>query len=191
MLSEFSNQLEVILYKLTKNFYFSLGVLISIWLIHLVNCVFKYRFNRFGIVVRSWRGLFGIFFAPFLHGNWNHLFFNSIPLFGLVDLLILRSFKLFYYLTIWVVVSSGIMIWLFGKRGIHIGASGLIMGYFGYLISEFYFCRSMQNIILLVLVVYYFGGLLFSIIPQKKGVSWEGHLFGLLSGISFAYWLYR
>ncbi len=191
MLNEISKQFEIMLYQLSKNFYYSLSFVGILWGIHLINYLTRYRLNHLGIIVRSIKGLGGIFLAPFLHADWNHLFFNSVPLFGLADLLLTRGVRLFSYLTGWVMISSGLAIWLLGRKGIQIGASSLIMGYFGYLVSEAYFHRTTQSIILLILVLYYFGGLIFSIFPQKKNVSFEGHCFGFLSGILFAYWLYR
>lgn len=79
-------------------------------------------------------------------------------------------------------VSGGIL-WLIGRRAIHVGASGLIMGYWGYLLVYAYQHPSILSYVLAIICIYYFGGLLLSIFPKEDSVSWEGHLFGLFAGI--------
>jgi membrane associated rhomboid family serine protease len=132
--------------------------------------------------------LTGIFFAPFLHHDFNHLFFNSVPFFILTNLVLLHGQLNFYICSLIIICGGGLGVWLFGRRAVHIGASGLIMGYFGYLLAEAYYNLSAITIILAVLALYYFGGLIFALIPgARKDVSFSGHLFGFLSGVLAAY----
>lgn len=190
MLETLATEIHHVIIAMQGNMLFSLEIIGLLWIIHIVNWLTGYGFNSFGIYTRRLRGLPGIIFAPFLHGDFNHLFFNTIPLFVLSDLVLLEGQVVFYVVSSVIIVLSGLLVWLFGKRGIHIGASSLIMGYFGYLLSKAYFHVTGTTIILAGICLYYFGGLILSIFPgAKKNVSWEGHIFGLLSGIFVAYYL--
>jgi membrane associated rhomboid family serine protease len=84
---------------------------------------------------------------------------------------------------------SGAGTWIFGAPGtLHIGASGVIFGYFGYLVTRAWFDRSIGSILVSLLVILMFGGMIWGIAPIQRGISWEGHLFGLLGGVGTA-WL--
>jgi membrane associated rhomboid family serine protease len=93
----------------------------------------------------------------------------------------------FYGITLVVVVVGGLGVWLFARKGLHIGASGLISGYFGYILITAYTAPGLITILLAILAVYYFGGIFLGIFPGKKDISWEAHLFGFLGGILYAY----
>jgi membrane associated rhomboid family serine protease len=82
-----------------------------------------------------------------------------------------------------VVVVSGAGVWVFARPGIHVGASGLVFGYFGYLVARGWYQRSLSSVAVAILVVFFYGGLIFGIVPSFGFVSWEGHLFGLMAGI--------
>jgi membrane associated rhomboid family serine protease len=183
-----ANALHLIVVSTQHNFVFSITLVGILWAIQIVNTVFGNGLNRLGIVPRTAVGLRGIVFSPLLHGDFNHLFFNSIPLFMLSNLVLLNGRVMFYAVTLFVVVVGGLAIWLFGKRGVHIGASSLIMGYFGYLLAGAYFKFDATAIILALIALYYFGGLLLSLFPGEKHVSWEGHVFGAAAGVLAAYY---
>ena len=151
--------------------------------IHLLNWVLKYRLLIFGIYPRRLRGLPGIMFAPFLHADFNHFFFNAIPLFVLADFMLLYGFNFFIKASLAIILLSGSLLWLFGRNAIHIGASALITGYWAYLVINTYHQGGLLAITLGIVCVYYFSGIFFGIFPMRRGVSWEGHLFGLIAGI--------
>lgn len=136
-----------------------------------------------GIWPRHLYGLPGILFAPLLHINFNHVFFNSIPLVVLSNFILLNGLDYFLTVTIVITLMSGFLIWCFAKPGIHIGASALITGYWGLLVCNIYQQGTLMAVFLGIICIYYFAGIFFGVFPSKKGVSWEGHLFGLLSGI--------
>jgi membrane associated rhomboid family serine protease len=162
--------------------------LLALWIIMAVNVVMRYRLNVLGIYPRSIQGLFGIFFAPFLHYDFNHLFFNSIPLFVLANLILTHGRENFYCISLIIIIVSGLGIWLFGKKGIYIGASGLIMGYFGYLLASVYLHFTAMGLILAILALYYFGGLFLALFPSsRKNVSWLGHVLGFVAGFAAVY----
>lgn len=182
------SELQNIIWSVQHNIPFVLFLVGILWLINLVNLILHYRLNILGIYPRTYHGLLGIFFTPFLHSNFGHLFFNSIPLFVLANLVLIQGYKTFYLVSIAIIILSGLAIWLFGKPGIHVGASALIMGYFGYLLANAYYQLTATTIILAILCLYYLSGLFFALIPTgEKGISWEGHVFGFLAGILVAY----
>jgi len=101
-------------------------------------------------------------------------------------LISLKGNKYFLEVTISIILISGIMLWLMGRSSFHIGASGLVFGYFGFLLMRMYYSPSIGTILISVGVFILYGGIIFGIIPQGGRVSWEGHLFGLISGIIVA-----
>ena len=142
-----------------------------------------------GIIPRKIYGLPGILFSPFLHTNFNHLFFNTIPLLVLSAFILIHGLPYFILVTLSITLLSGTLVWIFAKPGRHIGASGVITGYWGLLVTDIYYEGSASAILLGIVSLYYFAGIFFGIFPGKKGVSWEGHLFGLLAGIATAFWV--
>ncbi|MHC4946498.1 MAG: rhomboid family intramembrane serine protease [Planctomycetota bacterium] len=154
-----------------------------LWVIQLVNQAMSLRLSEWGIRPRTAGGLPGIIFAPFLHGGINHLILNTVPLLVLGSLVILRGTAAFLSASCVIIVLGGAGVWIFGRPSVHIGASSLIFGYFGYLLARGWYGRDFLSILLAILTVVLYGGLLFGILPLKTHISWEGHLFGLLAGL--------
>ena len=148
--------------------------------------------KQFGIRPRTVNGLAGIIFSPFLHLNWAHLISNTIPLLILVFVILQFYNKLFLKVSIFSILVGGFAVWLFGRSGTnHIGASGVIFAYIGFLLFSGIFRRSLKSILIAVVIIILYGGaLLRGIIPGQQGVSWEGHLFGAVAG-TLAAWIYR
>jgi len=183
-----ANQLQILIGLFSANVPFLLSFLGLLWGITFVNKLLGYRLNILGIYPRSLPGLIGIVCAPFLHGNFNHLFLNSIPLFILAGLVVIGGRAEFYCVTAIIVVLSGLGLWLFGRRAIHIGASALIMGYLGFLLIQAVTEITVITFIIGFISIYYFGMLLLGIFPStNKSISWEGHLFGFLAGLAALY----
>ena len=168
------------------NMHYVLSGLAVLWLIQCINFVLHYRLNALGILPRTTSGLFGILFAPLLHGSFSHLLFNSIPLFLLINLVLLTGLPNFIIVTLLITVISGSCVWLIGRQALHVGASGLIMGYWGYLIVNAILYPSLITVLLIIFCFYYFTGLFASLMP-KSGTSWESHVFGFLSGLAVSY----
>jgi membrane associated rhomboid family serine protease len=181
------NQLQALFALLKANIPIALTLLAVLWAILILNWLVGYRLNRLGIYPRHIVGIIGVPLHPLLHGGFNHLFFNSIPLFVLMTLILTNGLSNFICTTVSITLLSGLGIWLLGRRAIHIGASGLVMGYWGYLLVEAYQHPSVLSFFLAAICVYYFGSLLLSIFPSEESVSWEGHLLGLMSGIATAF----
>lgn len=158
-----------------------------LWVINLLNWSMGSRLNYLGLYPRHLFGLLGIFFCPILHQNFTHLFFNTIPLFALGLALLAKGVETFYQVTLGVVVGGGFLVWLFGRSALHIGASGLVSGYFGYILTMAILEPSFTSTLLAGTVLYYFGGIFLGIFPEEEKLSWESHLFGFLAGIGCAF----
>ncbi len=154
------------------------------WLVFILNQFLGNRLFIFGIFPRKVYGLPGIFFAPFLHADSNHVFFNTIPFLVLANFIMIQGVPLFYNISLFIIILSGFITWVIGKPGIHIGASGLITGYWAYLLADSYQNPSITTVFVALIVLYYFAGIFFGLFPTKKGVSWEGHLSGAIAGLS-------
>lgn len=170
-------------YLIEENLIFLSPFFIGLWLIQIVNWTLGYRLNLLGIYPRSLHGLAGIAFSPFLHGSFNHIFFNSVILFVLANFVLLGGRTEFYQVSIAILLLSGLAVWLCGRKAIHVGASAMVMGYLGYLLANSYYRPSSLTIILAFACIYFFGSLLAGLFPGGKGISWEGHIFGFAAGI--------
>ncbi|MBD2310966.1 rhomboid family intramembrane serine protease [Desertifilum sp. FACHB-1129] len=168
-----------------------LGTLVAIfWIVEIVDVVvFQGRLDTFGILPRHPIGLRGILLAPFLHGSFNHLIANTLPFLTLGWLVMLKETRDFFIVSAITLLISGLGVWLFGSPGFHIGASGVIFGYLGFLLLRGYFERSFVTIFLSVVVGFFYGSLLWGVLPTVPGISWEGHLFGFIGGGVAAYLL--
>lgn len=186
-MSNIINQFYSTTEALQQNLPFVLSIIGILCAIHLVNWMLGYRLNIFGVYPRKLWGLPGIIVYPFLHSHFNHLFFNAIPLFILASFVLLKGFPTFFCVSITITLISGLGIWLVGRRAFHIGASGLIMGYWSYLILNAYEERTFISIAPAFVCVYYFGGFLLHLFPTEIKSSWEAHLFGFLGGLAAAY----
>jgi len=90
--------------------------------------------------------------------------------------------------TAFITVAAGFATWLMARSGNHIGASILVFGYFGFLLGMAWFERSLRSIGIAIAVAVIYGGLIWGVVPSDSGVSWEGHLFGVIAGVAAA-WL--
>lgn len=154
------------------------------WILQLLNSFFfRNALLQFGIIPWDWTGLRGILFAPFLHAGIGHLLANTVPFLILGWIIMLRETLDFFTVSLISMGSSGLGVWLFGGPGtLHVGASGVIFGYLGYLLLRGYFERSFSSILISMVVGMLYGGLIWGIFPVAVGISWQGHLFGFIGG---------
>ena len=176
-----------------EHFKFSNGVIVypilfvlCIWIVFWYEVRFGHNFTSFGVYPQKFSGLKGIVFSPFIHGDIKHLYHNTIPLF------VLSSALFYFYRHIaWKVLGFGILIsglltWSFARPAYHIGASGLIYVLFSFTFFKGIFAKHYRLIALSLLVIFLYGSLVMYALPIEAGISWEGHLSGLITGLLFA-----
>ncbi len=178
---------KAIAQELKTQFVVLVGLVAIMWAVEIfdqgiMRSVFRSTLDIYGIIPRNPIGLRGILFAPFLHGSFIHLLGNTFPFLVLGWLIMLRETRDFFVVSGVSALVSGAGTWLFGSPGVHIGASGVIFGYLGYLLLRGYFERSALAIALSLGVGTLFGSLLWGVLPLQYGISWEGHLFGFIGG---------
>ncbi|MEQ8382713.1 MAG: rhomboid family intramembrane serine protease [Coleofasciculus sp. A1-SPW-01] len=160
------------------------GLVAVMWGLELIDLIiFQGALDSYGILPRTIIGLRGILFAPFLHGGLPHLIANTVPFLTLGWFVMLQKTSDFFIVTAITMVVSGLGVWLIGSPGVHIGASGLVFGYLGFLLLRGYFQRNIPSILLSLIVGFLYGGAIWGVLPTVPGVSWEGHLFGFIGGI--------
>jgi membrane associated rhomboid family serine protease len=154
------------------------------WGVFAVNTLLGGALNVLGVIPRTVVGLRGILFAPFLHANLNHLLANTIPFVILGWLVMLRDSRHFVPVTLFSMLGAGIMAWTLGAPGsVHIGASGVVFGFLGFLLLSGWYARSFWSILLSLGVAAAWGGLVLGVMPGTPGVSWQGHLGGFIGGV--------
>ena len=163
------------------------GTLALMWIVQIVDEVaLGDRLEHDGIHPRHLDSLLGILWAPFLHAGFAHLLANTLPFLVLGGLVVVHGKRVWIAVTAAVILGGGALTWLLGRDANHIGASGLIFGYFGYLVGLAIVRRSATALITATIAVVIYGGLIFGFIP-RSGVSWEGHLFGAVAGFGLAF----
>jgi membrane associated rhomboid family serine protease len=125
--------------------------------------------------------------APFIHAHFFHIAANSLTLLILLLITLTHNRSVAFGVILMIIIMGGLGTWLFGSsNSVHIGASGVIFGLIGYLLSLGYYQRDFKSAIVSLLVFFLYGGaLIFAMIPTI-GISWTGHVFGFLAGVYIA-----
>jgi membrane associated rhomboid family serine protease len=154
------------------------------WLSEVVDQVSGLQLDQYGIEPRDPEGLVGIVAAPFLHGGLGHVAANTVP-FVLLGLLIALGGALRVLLvTVIVMLVGGLGVWLLAPASsLHVGASGVVFGYAGYLLSRGFFSRRLRDFALAAIIAIVWGGALLGGLLPQEGISWQGHLFGGAGGL--------
>ncbi|MEV4097147.1 rhomboid family intramembrane serine protease [Streptosporangium saharense] len=164
----------------------------GMWAIEVADYVLPADFDAYGI--RSWdvEGLGGIFLAPFLHAGFGHLMANSLPLLVLGFLAALRGIGRFLLASLIIIVVSGLGVWFTSSPYVvTVGASGLVFGYFGFVVARGLFDRRALDILIGIGVAVAYYSIIWGVLPGEAGISWQGHLFGLVGGVLAAWALRR
>ena len=162
-----------------------------IWIVKLFEFVSGTDLGQYGLLPRHYSGLRGILFSPFLHGDWNHLFSNTVPFFVLSFLMIFNYRKVAFKSFVFIFFVSGILVWLFGRENYHIGASGLVYGMAFFIFFSGIFRKNIQSIALSLLIVFIYGGIVWGIFPIYINTSWARQFMGALCGISIAFFFIK
>lgn len=176
--------------SLKDEIYLSVKFAAVLTLIEVINAFFGHRLNQLGIHPREIIGLPGIILSPLLHSDYVHLVSNLLPLALFMVLVMQHGIARFWLATLVIVIVGGGMVWLLGRGGaIHIGSSGLIFGYFSFLIVAGIRSGDIKLLAIAIAVGFGYGGILLGVLPRQALISWEAHLFGLVAGILAAVWL--
>ncbi|MCE2458678.1 MAG: rhomboid family intramembrane serine protease [Dehalococcoidia bacterium] len=169
-----------------RAFVWLLGFVALLWVIAVAQWA-GLDLRQFGVTPRDTSSLLGILLHIFVHDGFWHLLSNTGPLLALGGIVGVRGSGTLLAVSVFIAVFAGAGVWLVGRDGVHIGASGLIFGYFGYLVARGFVERSLMSLLITVAVTVFYGSLIFGLLPVDGFISWEGHLFGLIGGVLLAW----
>jgi len=180
--------------KHQEHFKYSTGVIgfpilfvLAIWVVFWFEVRFNVNLNTYGVYPRTITGLRGVVFSPFIHGSIQHLYHNTVPLFVLTVALFYFYNNIAWRVLFFGILLSGFFTWLIGRPSNHIGASGLIYVLVSFMFFKGILAKHFRLIALSLLIIFLYGSMIWYVFPIKEGVSWEGHLSGLVVGILFAF----
>ena len=151
--------------------------------IEILNILFGRTLNYLGTYPREIEGLRGIVISPFLHGSISHFLSNIIPLCIFTFLLLQYGLNRYIKVSLFIIFITGILVWLFARPAMHVGASGVIYGYLGFLMLAGFLSGKFKLIIISLLIGFFYGGLVLGVLPSRPFISWESHLFGFIAGL--------
>ncbi len=163
------------------------GFIALLWVIELLDRTLGLQLYRLGVYPGELHGMWGILFAPLIHGSWNHLASNSFALLILGTVLLYGYPRTAKPVLALVYIGSGIGVWLFARHSFHFGASGLTHGMMFFIFTTGILRRDKLSIALSMIVFFLYGGMVWSIFPQEPNISYESHFFGALSGVVAAF----
>jgi membrane associated rhomboid family serine protease len=170
---------------------YPLLVVIIMWSVFILDRYYQLNLYRFGVEPQTINGLKGILLMPFIHGqrDFGHIINNSIPTFVLLAALIYFYREIALYVVLFVWFGGGFLLWYFAENtgSFHIGMSGVIYGLFGFLLFSGFLRKYLPLQAIALFVAFVYGSLIWGVFPMKPGVSWEGHLAGILVGLVVAF----
>lgn len=178
-------------YKLEKrivshSLFVSFLFIVVLWMIKLFEFEFKLDFSSWGTLPLTVKGLRGIIFSPIIHGSFEHLIANTLPIFILTFSLFFFYRKSSYIIFVLIYLFSGFFVWLGGREALHIGASGVIYGLAAFLFLSGIISFNIRLLTISMIVSLIYGGMFWGIFPIKPEISWESHLWGGISGFGLA-----
>ncbi len=170
-----------------KRIFIPLAFPVLLWIIHLLTYLLDLNLSGMGVLPRKPEGLLGIVSSPLIHANFSHLISNTFPLIILGWIIFYFYPKVAYALFGFVYFFTGLLVWIFARQVYHIGASGIVYGFVSFLFFSGIFRKDNTSISLALIIVFLYGGLVWGVLPGWKGISWESHLFGAITGLSAAF----
>jgi membrane associated rhomboid family serine protease len=165
---------------------------VLLYLVELVDVVLPVDLDQSGILARDLSGLDGVLWAPLLHAGWGHLFSNTVPVLIFAFLAMASGIGRWVLVTAIIWVLSGIGVWLVSPEfTVTVGASGVAFGWLAFLLVRGIFNRAIGQILVAVVLLGIWSGMLWGLLPGAAGVSWQGHLFGAVSGVLAAWIMAR
>lgn len=160
------------------------------WFVYWFEYYFQTTFTKYGLYPQTLKGLRGILFSPFIHGDTKHLFNNSVPLFVMMWALFYFYKKIAYKVLIYGTLLTGLLTWTFARPSFHIGASGLVYMLVSFIFFSGMFRKYYRLVALSLAIVFLYGSMIWYLFPVEDKISWEGHLSGFVIGFIIAY-IYR
>lgn len=173
-------------YSFEQQLNFALRLFTLLTVIELLNLITGRQLNQLALVPRELEALGGIILSPFLHGSLWHYSSNIVPICLFSILVMQYGTSRFWKATAFIFLATGGLVWLLGRDAFHLGASGIVYGYFGFLLYAGFISRRPKLIFISLAVGFFYGGLIFGVLPLQSYISWESHLFGFLSGLAAA-----
>lgn len=173
---------DVLKFRRSVGYTFSFVMLI--WLVKIIESYLEIDFGLLGIYPRTLKGSVGIFLSPFIHGDFFHLFSNTVPLIILGIGLFYFYDKIAFNVVLLIYLMTGFWVWVAARDAYHIGASGIVYGLLTFILFSGFFRRNPQTLAISFVILVLYGGSFFAgIIPSSNGISWESHLMGGIAGI--------
>ena len=160
--------------------------LFIMWVVKIIELQFNLSFINYGVLPKTFNGLKGILFSPFIHKDLSHLINNSYPILILGGFLFFSYRKIAIQIFAWLFFISGFWLWIIGRESFHIGASGIIYALASFLFFSGVIRKNPSLSALSLIIVFLYGSMLWGIMPNNASISWEGHLSGFLAGILIA-----
>ncbi len=174
--------------KQFHTWFFPIAFVFVLWVVKLCEVVFHQEFYQFGVYPREMKGLLGVFLAPLLHGDFGHLFSNTIPLLVLGAGLFYFYRQIGYKVFFSIYLISGLWVWVSARASFHIGASGVVYGLAAFLFFSGVIRKHKYLMAFSLFVVFLYGSMIWGVLPLQVGISWESHLMGAIAGILCAFY---
>jgi membrane associated rhomboid family serine protease len=173
--------------KIIKKFLIPLIFPIILWIVHTASLIIDVDFYKMGLLPRDTAGLLGIITAPLIHGDFSHLVSNTFPLIILGWIILFFYPRVSFFLFIFIYLITGLLVWIFARQVYHIGASGIVYGMVSFLFFSGIFRKDNTSIALALIITFLYGGIVWGMLPGMKGISWESHLLGAITGLIAAF----
>jgi len=166
-------------------------LLLLMWVVKFIEVLYNVRFVEAGVNPRNWQTLGGIISMPFIHSDFDHLISNSTPFLFLGSMLFYFYKELAGRILIFIWLLTGIWLWIGGRESYHIGASGVVYGLAAFLFISGVIKNNRRLLTLTLIIAFLYGSMIWGFFPEffpDKNISWEGHLFGFVSGVVLAFY---
>ncbi|TXC81966.1 rhomboid family intramembrane serine protease [Luteibaculum oceani] len=171
-----------------RSIWFPISLLIVIWAIQFTSFLEGYSFSFLGIYPLHIKGIPGIILSPLIHGDIAHASSNTAPLLFLGAALHYAYPRIAFRVWLYATLFTGFWVWLAARPNYHIGASGVVYALFGFLFVRGLLSKRKKLMGICLLVGFMYGGMIWGIFPVEEHISWEAHMFGLMAGISLAFY---
>ena len=172
--------------KIIQSLTFPVLFLLVLWIVKIAEVVFNTDFHYLGVYPMTAKGLIGIFTAPMIHGSFDHLISNSVPILILTSGIFYFYKQIAYRIFYLTYIMVGVLVWFAGRESYHIGASGLVYGFASFLFFSGVIRKYIPLMAISLIVAFLYGGMVWGIFPLEEHVSWESHLMGFICGMALS-----